>query len=197
MAKNTYLVVEGKKIKFSEIISDLPSLHPLLGDTRNKALCQIIYALCQKITEQKFFLQEGEGIEITGTGTQSNPYRVTVLSQNGIVAEGGTLLGRYSVLDGAPQNILLGENLVLDPISGVLNVVLPPPTPPDGADLHYTHIQSVAASTWVVPHNLGKYPSVSIVDSAGTPVVGDVTYTDINTVTLSFSVIFSGKAYLN
>lgn len=64
-------------------------------------------------------------------------------------------------------------------------------------DVHYTHNQETASAKWVVKHNLGKNPAVTIVDSAGTEVIGDVIHNDINTVTISFTAAFSGKAYFN
>lgn len=66
-----------------------------------------------------------------------------------------------------------------------------------GADLTYVHNQSVASATWDITHNLGKKPSITIVDSSDDEVEGDVTYVDNNTVQLNFSAAFSGKAYLN
>jgi hypothetical protein len=64
-------------------------------------------------------------------------------------------------------------------------------------DLSYTHTQGVASSTWDVTHSLGKFPSITIVDSGGTTVEGDVTMIDINTVQIIFSASFSGKCYCN
>lgn len=64
-------------------------------------------------------------------------------------------------------------------------------------DAFYLHDQMIAASTWNITHNLNKYPSVTIVTSAGDEVEGDVNYVNTNTVTLNFSASFSGKAYLN
>lgn len=61
----------------------------------------------------------------------------------------------------------------------------------------YTHTQNEAAATWYVDHQMGKYPSVTVVDSAGTMVFGDVTYNNENQVTITFTAAFSGKAYLN
>lgn len=61
----------------------------------------------------------------------------------------------------------------------------------------FTFAQNEALAEWTIAHNLGKYPSVTIVDSAGTKVVGDVEYIDENTLKVSFSAAFSGKAYLN
>lgn len=61
----------------------------------------------------------------------------------------------------------------------------------------YTHNQSSPASTWTITHNMNKYPSVTIVDSAGTTVDGSVDYTSLNAVTINFCGAFSGKAYFN
>ena len=72
----------------------------------------------------------------------------------------------------------------------------PGPMGPPG-DTHYTHIQAVASDTWVIDHNLGKYPSVSVVDSANDEVEGSVNHVNPMRVILVFSAPFSGKAFLN
>lgn len=61
----------------------------------------------------------------------------------------------------------------------------------------YLHNQIASEKVWEIEHNLGKFPSVSIIDSAGTMVIGDVLYLDENHVRISFSFAFAGKAYLN
>lgn len=61
----------------------------------------------------------------------------------------------------------------------------------------YVHNQLSAASTWIITHNLGRMPAVTTVDSSGTVVLGEVSYTDSNTVCIFFSSPFSGRAYLN
>jgi len=62
---------------------------------------------------------------------------------------------------------------------------------------HFIHTQSVASTTWTVTHNMGKRPSVSIVDSSGDEVIGQVNHVSINQLTITFSAAFSGVAYLN
>ena len=57
--------------------------------------------------------------------------------------------------------------------------------------------QGVASAVWNVSHNLGKFPSISVVDTANTVVTGQYEYTDNNNVILTFSAGFAGKAYLN
>lgn len=60
----------------------------------------------------------------------------------------------------------------------------------------HIHTQSSASSTWNITHALGGRPSVTIVDSAGTVVVGNVVYNSNTSITVSFTAPFSGFAYL-
>lgn len=70
---------------------------------------------------------------------------------------------------------------------------------PPGVDgyTHYVHHQMVAAATWEITHNLGRYPTVTIVDSGGTIVIGDLIYLDDDRVRAVFSAAFGGTAYVN
>lgn len=61
----------------------------------------------------------------------------------------------------------------------------------------FIHDQMVAADVWTISHNLGRFPSVAIVDTAGSVVIGQVVYVDDATVRVSFSAPFSGRAYLS
>lgn len=65
------------------------------------------------------------------------------------------------------------------------------------ADKTYLHRQTVASDTWVIVHNLNKYPSVNIIDSTGNEVIGEVIYNNTNQVTLRFKGGFKGIATLN
>jgi hypothetical protein len=55
----------------------------------------------------------------------------------------------------------------------------------------------VSSSTWNITHNLNKYPSVSVVDSSNEEVIGEVQYTNANSLVVKFSAPFSGKAFVN
>ena len=57
--------------------------------------------------------------------------------------------------------------------------------------------QAVAATTWDINHNLGKFPSVTVINNNNIVINGEVTYIDTNNIQLNFSAGFSGKAYLN
>ena len=73
---------------------------------------------------------------------------------------------------------------------------IPVPTE-GGGDKTYIHKQVIASNTWEITHNLYKYPSVSVVDTGGNVVIGDVEYTSLNTLVIKFTAPFSGTAYLN
>lgn len=61
----------------------------------------------------------------------------------------------------------------------------------------YTHTQVSASSVWTITHNLNCFPAVTVVDSAGTVVYGDIEYISANIVRVTFVAAFGGKAYLN
>lgn len=61
----------------------------------------------------------------------------------------------------------------------------------------YTHDQGMPSTLWSIVHNLGKSPSVTIVDSSGEIVDGKVIYVDSNQINIEFNAGFSGLAYLN
>lgn len=65
------------------------------------------------------------------------------------------------------------------------------------ARVAYEHTQGSASATWTIAHNLGFKPNVTVVDSGGTICEGEITYTNSNSLTVTFSAGFSGKAYLS
>lgn len=58
-------------------------------------------------------------------------------------------------------------------------------------DRHY-----VAASTWIIDHNLNKFPQVTLIDDEGNIIDADVAYGSLNQVTITFAEPQSGKAVL-
>ena len=63
----------------------------------------------------------------------------------------------------------------------------------------YRHVQSTAATVWIIPHNLGWYPGGVQVEGPSGETVGGVAvgYPDVNTVRLEFNTPMSGVAYLS
>jgi hypothetical protein len=66
-----------------------------------------------------------------------------------------------------------------------------------GTSTTYTHTQGIASQTWLIIHNLGKKPSITIVDSADSVVEGEIQYVDENRALVTFKSAFKGKAYCN
>lgn len=71
------------------------------------------------------------------------------------------------------------------------------PQGPQGPASNFVHTQGAAQTVWTVAHNLSKKASVTVVDSADNVVYGDIKYLDNDTLTITFSAAFSGRAYLN
>ena len=75
-------------------------------------------------------------------------------------------------------------------------------TAPILGSITYIHVQSSSSDTWVVTHNLGRFPSVTVIDTGNTIVRGSVTYNSENQLTITFfsggsALATTGKAYLN
>lgn len=60
----------------------------------------------------------------------------------------------------------------------------------------FVFTQAAASASWIIPHTLKGFPSVTVVDSAGTVVVGTVVYNSTSSITVTFEAAFAGKAYL-
>lgn len=65
------------------------------------------------------------------------------------------------------------------------------------ADKSFVYEQQVPSSSWTITHNLNKFPAIIVLDSAGSIVIGEIVYINLNQIILNFSSGFSGKAYLN
>ena len=64
-------------------------------------------------------------------------------------------------------------------------------------DKNFVYTQAVSSDVWEIQHNLNKYPSITIVDSGNSVVIGEIVYIDKNNVRITFTSAFSGKAYFN
>lgn len=64
-------------------------------------------------------------------------------------------------------------------------------------DKNYKHTQIQASKTWNIKHNLKKIPSVTVIDSGGNEVIGDVKHLSENELVITFTYEFSGSAILN
>jgi hypothetical protein len=107
----------------------------------------------------------------TGTGTQGTQGTIGVQGAAGI---GGADVGNT---DDVPEGAL-NKYFTVERVS-------------------YEHMQGSSSNSWVIAHNLGFKPNVTVVDSAGNIVEGEIAYTNSNSLTVSFQASFSGYAYLS
>ncbi len=61
----------------------------------------------------------------------------------------------------------------------------------------YIHTQNAVSADWEIEHNLGFQPAITVYDSGGTQVEGDVERIDNNNIHIHFSSAFSGQAFLS
>lgn len=64
-------------------------------------------------------------------------------------------------------------------------------------DKNFVFTQINPSSLWEIKHNLNKFPSVTITDSGGNLIIGDIVFLDKNNILLQFNFPFSGKVFLN
>jgi len=64
-------------------------------------------------------------------------------------------------------------------------------------DKTFVFDQAVPSAVWTITHNLGKFPSVSVVDTQKEVYWGNVEYINSNQLKVTFSGSFAGQAFLN
>ena len=64
-------------------------------------------------------------------------------------------------------------------------------------DKTFAYNQAISSNVWEIKHDLDKYPAITVVDSGGSVVIGEIVYIDKNNVRITFTSAFSGKAYFN
>ena len=127
------------------------------------------------------------------TGLTSTTLVDSILTQN--ANPGGTTLtiaGNISITGTlADSNASVGTNgqVLTSTVTGIAWA--------DNVQATFEFTQGVPATTWNITHNLNKFPSITVIDTGNTVVTGEYNYTSNNTVTLTFSAAFAGKAYLN
>lgn len=104
-------------------------------------------------------------------------------SINHVILEGDKTLAEIGVEDLVDEKLEENNEMILEAVRE--------------ASQTFIHNQMSASDVWLITHNLGKKPSVTVVDSADSVVYGEVSYVDNNTICIFFTYPFSGKAYLN
>ena len=62
-------------------------------------------------------------------------------------------------------------------------------TSPIIGDITFTHNQNTTSDTWVITHNLNRFPSVTVIDSGNSIVQGTVVYNSNKQLTITFFLV--------
>lgn len=157
------------------------------------------------VKPQKFFavLPYGDGspidLSVPPTATSISSTLAGHTTRGPVGPRGpGVLIG-----EGLPSNLLgFDGDIYIDSETGnyygpKANGVWPEfPAYSAPATTRHVHTQASPSASWSITHALGGFPSVMVVDSAQTVVIGEVTYNSNSSVTVEFSAPFSGYAYL-
>jgi hypothetical protein len=160
---------------------------------------------------QKFYVTlpygDGTPVDIVGEISLNNSSSISGSTFSGQSVQGpigprgpGTLVGEGTPL---PGNGFDGD-IYIDAIDGAYygpkvdgEWPLSPFFAPSQLGVQrFIHTQAVASSTWQITHALTGRPSVMVVDSAGTVVIGEIRYNSNTSITILFTAPFSGFAYL-
>lgn len=57
-------------------------------------------------------------------------------------------------------------------------------------------VQGSPDDEWIVAHGLNRWPCVTVIDTAGSAIEGDITYLDDDTIQINFTAPFAGRAFL-
>ena len=83
-----------------------------------------------------------------------------------------------------------GEFWILNTVSPVVWSLIGLPSGIGG----YSHVQSSPATTWIINHNLGFYPTVEARNTGGLVINGRVQHTSVNQVQITFNTPVAGTA---
>ena len=119
----------------------------------------------------------------------------------------GTIGSTGSTTSTSPSGISLGYNYpggtqnIIDVNTGgcLTRINLNPTITIDNSsngNAGYTHVQSVAAVTWTINHNLGFIPNIFVLDGSGVEIIGSIDSATSTSLVISFSQAVSGTAYL-
>lgn len=85
---------------------------------------------------------------------------------------------------------------ILQLVPDVLEVVVEGPQGPAGpaGSTPALFIQSTAAATWIINHNLGYFPDVKVMTNTFETMYPDIIHSSVNTVTIIFATPTTGYA---
>lgn len=198
-------VDEGSNLNPNQVIDDLKDVErraivyvEQAQQEVEKAKEQVVFAAEQAQLAEQYAKQVEYGVRWQ-TFTEANwvaaddRYTMTLDEASLII------LGIYRVIDGKKEKVV---NIDISIENN--KVTLTSPEAFAGGFLaasktlgNYVHEQTLAANEWLITHNLGKYPVVTLVDYEGFVQIATVQYLSLNQIRVTFESEVSGFAYLS
>jgi len=91
--------------------------------------------------------------------------------------------------------IIVNESPIIARVRDVVKVDTPLQGPP-GNVAAYTHVQSSPATTWIINHNFGYKPDVTLYSDGGVVMYAEIVHTSINQTQIIFNLPTTGVARL-
>ena len=107
-----------------------------------------------------------------------------------------SIKNQTSILQITPAS---GNSAIVEitPSSSVSNIEISNSVPPGFTMQTYIHTQSTASTSWVINHNLGFKPNVTLLSAGGMQMEADVLHVSNNQVTITFLIPVTGTARLS
>ena len=147
-------------------------------DTTTRTRCELFYSLFQIASDGIDVLTASfGGVPIT-TSTLSAPALIAFLRSNAPSAPAVSLNISNAI---TAAQATTDVPIVVVPVVTTTNLAFLFPTP---------------STEWTIDHGLGRFPTVTIVDTSGDVVFSNIQYVDNNNITIAFGYPTSGTVYL-
>ena len=188
-----YLNIKGKISISAQMVFKYVAVNPKAGDFSGPADGSAMTG----ITTMQLSTADVSGQDVIAFMTYLVGNNILISEQNNISTFGHFLIDSYTVSAAGFYTLNLTSLGGNGNLTDLLYYDFAVFTLPAQGVPTFIFTQAVAATVWNVNHNLGKFPSITVIDTANTVVTGEYTYIDNSSVTLTFSAAFAGKAYLN
>ena len=192
-----YLNIKGKISISAQMVFKYVAVNPKAGDFSGPADGSAMTS----ITTMQLSTADVSGQDVVAFMNYLVGNNILISEQNNISTFGHFLIDSYTVSAAGFYTLNLTSLGGNGNLTDLLYYDFAVFTLPAQGVPTFIFTQTVAAKVWgtngIVTHNLGKFPSITVIDTANTVVTGEYTYIDNSSVTLTFSAAFAGKAYLN
>ena len=188
-----YLNIEGKISISAQMVFKYVAVNPKAGDFSGPADGSAMTG----ITTMQLSTADVSGQDVIAFMTYLVGSNILISEQNNISTFGHFLIDSYTVSAAGFYTLNLTNLGGNGNLTDLLYYDFAVFTLSSQGAPTFIFTQAVAAAVWNVSHNLGKFPSVSVVNNNNVVINGEITYIDNNNLTCTFSAGFAGTAYLN